>query len=130
MILTVILFKLIGHWNVFKICTINGFKWLIPQKFVKKLQIITIVKGFRERASNRFINLFVNDGVGWLHLLFVFSHSEHWFELSRYCFSSLSSFWITLSGTQPRSHCNDLEASLSRFLESNQIGVSGIFKFY
>lgn len=38
-----------------------------------------------------------------------------------------NSFWTAIGCTQPRSHCNDCMASISRFFESSQIGVSGIY---
>lgn len=117
---------LIGDSYVFKMGTMYGIKWKIPEKCPINWQQTKIINGFSVRLRNNSLNFSIRFGGGCVHFTFAFSHCKHEFEFWLWRLIASNSDWTAFSDTQPRSHCSDLRASASRPFDSNQIGVSGI----
>lgn len=103
-------------------------KWKIPPKCPIKLHTSMMQNGFKFRCLIKSFNFSLSFGGGWVHLISAFSHSTQELEYSWYRLSASNSLRTHFSCVHPRNHWSDFMASSSRFLEINQIGVSGILK--
>lgn len=114
-----------GMPYAFNIWTVYGRIARMPVNCDNRKMDMTNKNGFsvRLRVSSRILSMIVGAGCG--HLTFCLMHTLHELDRSLYRWSDLNSCSTPLGDTQPRSHCNDFNASSVRFFDSSHNGVSG-----
>lgn len=115
----------IGIPYAFNIWTVYGRIARMPVNCDNRKMDMTNKNGFsvRLRISSRILSMIVGAGCG--HFTFCLMHTLHELDRSLYRWSDLNSCSTPLGDTQPRSHCNDFNASSVRFFDSSHNGVSG-----
>lgn len=108
-------------------CMMYGDQTASPLATNTKPVTIARINGFKTRFC--FISLTLPQNVVfsiWWHCVNGTPHNLHAFCTLLCLFKETNSSWTSSADTQPRSHFMAFRASFGRFLDSNQLGVSGI----
>lgn len=105
-----------------------GRQTIAPANSNNRFKQMTKMNGFILRWCCSSLILSKKLAFGWWHFINCWAHETHAVDTILWFWSFINSSCTSSGPTQPRSHCNDFWASFGRCMDSNQLGVSGIWQ--